>query len=1064
MNMISTGAFQTEMDATSKLIKAWESKNKKNAAKAGGISLMALSLAACGSDSTTTTATDSTTTTVTTVAAVSANFTTAVDSLTGSTAADTFTGDANVTSAADSVDGGSGSDTLKMYGTADLPNMTSIENLEIHNITPGNVDLSSTSLTQVTSLTVDGFTAAGQTITTKAGDTVSLSDVTGAAADINIASAAAVTSVDLSVDGSGDATNAIDFQVAGTGITTINIGSSGAASFIDVDTVAATTKVDINAAAALTIENIEVAKTIDASDSTAAVTINAVGAADAAVTLGSGDDSVAVTLSAKDVLDGGAGTDTLVISASALTASGASITGFEVLELAESGGTAVNVDGDVLAYTEYTVSGTNFSTATLSDMVTGNTYNVKIADATVNATDTITINHKVDGTADSITLNVGSTTGVVNIEDIIADDPETVNINLIQKTDDTDHDIENMTFTDATSVVVTGAGDAAIAGINLKDAAHTFDASAATGDLTLTFEDSQDQTIKTGAGKDGVTLASGSLDGNDVIDLGDGADTLTAAGLTALPSYLDVANTETINLTIANDAAATAMDVRNSASLTTLKIIAAGTSMDQNMTISGLSDSVAITLQDIIPAAGDTHTFNAVSGATTMAFTMDQYGAADATSHNLTVDSSITTLSFSTDDEDMNVSTLTAAGATALTLTVGADGKAIDIDSLTTAALTSLVITNGGGTTDYGVTIDAATTANVLTTITTSGLDQGTDGKGDVVLGSAANIVDRSDTATITMGRGDDSLSFNIGQHGGNAIDMGAGDDTLLVGGTQTGDFAINLTLTTDQISSVNGVANAAVQVGITNIDASSVTVSAGKFTITDTTGDDTIKTSSGADQITLTGGTDTVQTNAGADTVILADSDGVLNLGSDTAADKVIFDAITDGGHTAVTITHTTSTANDFTATAGTTILSVTNFTSGTDKIEITGALKTALNGTNDGTNGADSTAVDLGNNTVIDGDAGTVFIAHTSDDLTGDDFGDMSALIVAYNTTNSGTPTRMTASQEILFAVGNNSGTQMGLYHIMQNDEDDIATADVITLLGIFTVADLAAADFVL
>ena len=43
-----------ELNATSKLVKAWESKNAKNAAKAGGISLMALSLAACGGSSTTT--------------------------------------------------------------------------------------------------------------------------------------------------------------------------------------------------------------------------------------------------------------------------------------------------------------------------------------------------------------------------------------------------------------------------------------------------------------------------------------------------------------------------------------------------------------------------------------------------------------------------------------------------------------------------------------------------------------------------------------------------------------------------------------------------------------------------------------------------------------------------------------------------------------------------------------------------------------------------------------------------------------------------------------------------
>jgi hypothetical protein len=62
MNMISTGAFLTGMAASdkqetlvSKLVSAWEKKNAK-VARAGGVSLMALSLAACGSDDTTTTA------------------------------------------------------------------------------------------------------------------------------------------------------------------------------------------------------------------------------------------------------------------------------------------------------------------------------------------------------------------------------------------------------------------------------------------------------------------------------------------------------------------------------------------------------------------------------------------------------------------------------------------------------------------------------------------------------------------------------------------------------------------------------------------------------------------------------------------------------------------------------------------------------------------------------------------------------------------------------------------------------------------------------------------------
>ena len=51
--------FLNEMDASNKqsalvkkLVSAWEKKNKK-AARAGGVSLMALSLAACGDDDTT---------------------------------------------------------------------------------------------------------------------------------------------------------------------------------------------------------------------------------------------------------------------------------------------------------------------------------------------------------------------------------------------------------------------------------------------------------------------------------------------------------------------------------------------------------------------------------------------------------------------------------------------------------------------------------------------------------------------------------------------------------------------------------------------------------------------------------------------------------------------------------------------------------------------------------------------------------------------------------------------------------------------------------------------------
>ena len=86
MNMISTGAFQTEMDASNKqqtlaekFAAVWEKKNAK-AARAGGVSLMALSLAACGSDdSSTTSSSTSTTTTTTSAAGDTLTLTTGID-------------------------------------------------------------------------------------------------------------------------------------------------------------------------------------------------------------------------------------------------------------------------------------------------------------------------------------------------------------------------------------------------------------------------------------------------------------------------------------------------------------------------------------------------------------------------------------------------------------------------------------------------------------------------------------------------------------------------------------------------------------------------------------------------------------------------------------------------------------------------------------------------------------------------------------------------------------------------------------------------------------------------
>ena len=166
MNMISTGAFQNEMDASDKqptlaekFVAVWEKKNAK-AARAGGVSLMALSLAACGSsDDTTTTSTDTsstTTSTTTTVTPISASLTIGTDTVSGTSAADTINGariDGIVTmNNADTIDGAGGVDTLtaSINGNLASATITDVENITFVNYAAGTVTFSTATVNYIT--------------------------------------------------------------------------------------------------------------------------------------------------------------------------------------------------------------------------------------------------------------------------------------------------------------------------------------------------------------------------------------------------------------------------------------------------------------------------------------------------------------------------------------------------------------------------------------------------------------------------------------------------------------------------------------------------------------------------------------------------------------------------------------------------------------------------------------------------------------------------------------------------------------------------------------------------
>ena len=162
------------------------------------------------------------------------------------------------------------------------------------------------------------------------------------------------------------------------------------------------------------------------------------------------------------------------------------------------------------------------------------------------------------------------------------------------------------------------------------------------------------------------------------------------------------------------------------------------------------------------------------------------------------------------------------------------------------------------------------------------------------------------------------------------------------------------------------------------------------------------------------------------------------------------------------VTITNVATTADDFTATAGTTVDSITNFTSTADEIDILSTLNAAL----DAVGATDDTAVAVTNADNLDFDAGGVFILgsdnNAGDDLAGDNFGDVSAVVAAF-TAAGNTAANSAANDQILFTLSNNSGNATGLYYFQDVDGDNaISVGDKLALLAIIGAANVAAADF--
>jgi len=829
MNMISTGTFQTEMDASNKqsslvkkLVSAWEKKNAK-VARAGGVSLMALSLAACGSDDdvavvATEATAETTTTTVTAVTpvAVPLKLTSQTDDLSGAGDFDAGMvwspgGDTRVNSlqSEDRVEGTGTADsiTISSNGGDMAPKFTGVETVSVtlSGATASTLNLSnSTGVTSVNLSSTDGdvgVTGLASTVAAK------VSDVADAATNVffNVKASALVGTTDsmsVTVDGfAGTNVNvgsAAAAGVAGGGIETLSLVASGETSTIASLGSGATT-VNVDADAQLTVSAFSSTgiTTLNAGESSATVSFNVggnIGANVFSYTGSAGADTLISTtgFAGTDSIAGGEGADTFSIrpaggaaditAAGALNAASATVfSGFETLDMRSAAGNAVDftVDMDTMpGITAINLRTANTdaggATFTLNDLTATQAGAITVLHTGTDAdTDSeIILDMKTDTAADTATVTATTSLAdqVVQVNDVgnnIENLALTVNGDMSNTVD-----LDDASF--QTSIKISGGGAARTMTIfgnsTTTDGfdAASIDLSGVLSNTTLELEGAE-QTFKGGSGRDTLTVGA-TLSAGDVLDGG-------------------VGTTDTLSMT--------------NASVTTVNALSATLASTLAANITGFE---RITISDALNQGLNMADFGTSSNRLILA---NDFTGPETVS-NLNNGSTIVTSSQPNATGDiLTLSTVGAAAGTADTITIIVDGSgAIDYgqfalsgyetitvnatEATANAALRvgtmALNVTQAGGaqstvnfTGTESVTLSEALDAQIVSSTGLSGAlimgASSTAGSQTITGGSGADTLNGSSSGdTIVGGAGIDIITGNAGN---DVIDGGAGADEI---------------------------------------------------------------------------------------------------------------------------------------------------------------------------------------------------------------------------------------------------------------------------------------------
>lgn len=657
-------------------------------------------------------------------------------------------------------------------------------------------------------------------------------------------------------------------------------------------------------------------------------------AADEIINGATGTSRVA-TLNDGDMIDGGAGTDTLNVDMAK------NFTGFkdgymknvEIVNLDSSASSAVSFNGK---------GSEGVQTYNLSGVV--NLQDLSAADITVNLADRAKgeaiikfADEAVKGKADTLTLGLDNV-GTVDADK--GDTPVTVTINGIEELTVNAAGENAVTLNGGNAVkalTVTGDGDlnAALADTSLE----SVDASAATGDLSvdLTAANSKLASVILGSGNDTLTLGiNAAIDCS--INGGAGDDEVVLQGLAGGVKELQMGNVETLTIDSNNTAALTLSGAKTTG-LQTVKLDAAGAAVTladfQNSALNLQFVDTNAAAADVIVAdvanlnlivGDDDDTVDSMAGGIT---------AADATSIALNIADNA---SFSGALVADQATSLTLDSASSVTLTFAAATDLSSIENMvlkSNGAVSFTGVAHLGGNSD-SITVDAAAVKGAFS----AEFDAYAKGGASLeVVGShlAGN--------TITVNGGYDDIDVT----GGIQV------DTITLKDVDDADIRLNTGLGKDVVS-ITAAAKAkdiSVSGNLGNngenvtVDGSAAVTSGIKIDLSGLEGYATSTiTGVGSKADTLIGG-------VGADKIIagVASFDATLvdtltgGAGDDTfVAGKTAVGETTDNKITVTTVITDFASAEDGLAITGGAVGSVVNFVSVATQADVTTFITTAL------------------------------------------------------------------------------------------------------------------------